>query len=213
MNLKQKILRIKEKVSIKEVLESYGIYKNKHSQNYHCPFHGEDKKPSGSIKKGFFHCFTCGKSWDIFAFVQEIEKCSLSTAVKLIDQKFECGCDSRLSKDERDVLFKASVEKKKKQELDSIFDLYKEQISATILNQIKNWEQILLRTRIKNIYQKEHWNLDIWFFKALKEIERLDWLYDKINNIDRNECEWDYIYNIGDANEILRKIYKKEITI
>jgi DNA primase len=53
-----------------------------------CPFHGE-KTPSLSVHatKQFFHCFGCGKSGDVFKFVQEREQISFPEAVKLVAEK------------------------------------------------------------------------------------------------------------------------------
>jgi len=40
----------------------------------HCPFH-EDKTPSFSVseEKGLFHCFGCGESGDVYAFLMKLE--------------------------------------------------------------------------------------------------------------------------------------------
>lgn len=53
-----------------------------------CPFHGE-KTPSFSVHatRQFFHCFGCGKSGDVFKFVQEREQISFPEAVKLVAEK------------------------------------------------------------------------------------------------------------------------------
>ena len=34
-----------------------------------CPFHGDDRHPSASIKKGFFYCFSCGVSVDAIGYL------------------------------------------------------------------------------------------------------------------------------------------------
>ena len=50
-----------------------------------CPFHNE-KTPSFHVvpDKGFFHCFGCGKSGDLFSFVQEVESVGFLDAVRLL---------------------------------------------------------------------------------------------------------------------------------
>src|ERR1700722_8010403 len=60
------------------------------SQNFQgiCPFH-EEKTPSFSVHstRQFFHCFGCGKSGDVFKFVQEREQISFPEAIRLVAEK------------------------------------------------------------------------------------------------------------------------------
>src|ERR1700743_1542975 len=53
-----------------------------------CPFHGE-KSPSFSVHatRQFFHCFGCGKSGDVFKFIQEREQVSFPEAIKMVAEK------------------------------------------------------------------------------------------------------------------------------
>ena len=55
-----------------------------------CPFHHE-KTPSFSIQpeKGFYHCFGCGESGDVFKFVQKQEGLGFMEAVKKLAER--CG--------------------------------------------------------------------------------------------------------------------------
>mgnify|MGYP001153504700 CR=1 FL=1 len=50
-----------------------------------CPFH-QEKAPSLSIDpaRGLYHCFGCGKSGDLFRFVQEIHSVDFNDAVELL---------------------------------------------------------------------------------------------------------------------------------
>ena len=54
-----------------------------------CPFHSE-KTPSFNVDsdKGFYHCFGCGKSGDLFSFVQETEQLNFTEAVEALGQRF-----------------------------------------------------------------------------------------------------------------------------
>ncbi|MEY4487988.1 MAG: hypothetical protein RIQ79_496 [Verrucomicrobiota bacterium] len=54
-----------------------------------CPFH-QEKSPSFHISadKGFYKCFGCGKSGDIFTFVQETEGLTFSESMEALAQRF-----------------------------------------------------------------------------------------------------------------------------
>jgi DNA primase len=53
-----------------------------------CPFHKE-KSPSFNVHatQQFFHCFGCGQSGDVFAFVQKMEGLSFPEAVRAVAQR------------------------------------------------------------------------------------------------------------------------------
>ena len=53
-----------------------------------CPFH-QEKAPSLSIDpaRGLYHCFGCGKSGDLFRFVQEIHSLDFNDAVELLARR------------------------------------------------------------------------------------------------------------------------------
>ena len=54
-----------------------------------CPFHSE-KTPSFNVipEKGFFHCFGCHTSGDVFKFLELHEKIGFQDAVRMLAQKF-----------------------------------------------------------------------------------------------------------------------------
>jgi DNA primase len=54
-----------------------------------CPFHNE-KTPSFHVNpdNGYYHCFGCGKSGDIIAFVRETEQLSFTEAVEALGKRF-----------------------------------------------------------------------------------------------------------------------------
>jgi DNA primase len=71
---------IQEYVSLRRVGNSYkGL----------CPFHSE-KSPSFNVnrERGFFHCFGCHASGNVFKFLELHEKTSFPEAVRLLAQKF-----------------------------------------------------------------------------------------------------------------------------
>ena len=69
---------IKGQFSMRCVVEKYGIKVSKKGF-CKCPFH-QEKTPSMKIYKDSFHCFGCGSSGDIFAFVQKHDNCDFKTA-------------------------------------------------------------------------------------------------------------------------------------
>ncbi len=93
MDLRNLIDEIKSRVRIEDIISRY-INLKKSGKNYIalCPFHSE-KTPSFTVspEKGFYHCFGCGKSGDVFTFVSEIEKITFIEAVRKIGK--EVGID------------------------------------------------------------------------------------------------------------------------
>jgi DNA primase len=53
-----------------------------------CPLHG-GKNPNFSVSpdKGFYHCFTCGESGDVFTFLQKVVGCDFVTAVRIVAER------------------------------------------------------------------------------------------------------------------------------
>jgi DNA primase len=81
---------VRQQADIVRVIGDYIQLKKAGGQNFVglCPFHGE-KTPSFSVHatRQFFHCFGCGKSGDVFKFVQEREQISFPEAIRLIAEK------------------------------------------------------------------------------------------------------------------------------
>src|SRR4029077_16145736 len=81
---------VRQQADIVRVIGDYIQLKKAGGQNFVglCPFHGE-KTPSFSVHatRQFFHCFGCGKSGDVFAFVQEREQISFPEAIRLVAEK------------------------------------------------------------------------------------------------------------------------------
>jgi len=53
-----------------------------------CPFHDE-RSPSFNVRpsQGYYHCFGCGESGDVFTFLREMDHLSFSEAVELMAQR------------------------------------------------------------------------------------------------------------------------------
>lgn len=86
MTISDSILEeIKARVDLAELISSYGIQVRiaGASKKACCPFHHE-KTPSFSINeaRGYYHCFGCGESGDIFKFVQKMDGLTFMEAAK-----------------------------------------------------------------------------------------------------------------------------------
>ena len=83
---------VKEQADIVRIVGEYVKLRKSGAQNFQgiCPFH-QEKTPSFSVHatRQFFHCFGCGASGDVFAFVQKIENISFPEAVRLIAEKLK----------------------------------------------------------------------------------------------------------------------------
>lgn len=80
---------IKEKIDIVDLISEYLQLKSAGTNHKGlCPFHNE-KSPSFMVNREgqFFHCFGCGKSGDIFTFVEEIEGMEFKEALKYLADK------------------------------------------------------------------------------------------------------------------------------
>ena len=81
---------VRQQADIVRIIGDYIQLKKAGAQNFTglCPFHGE-KTPSFSVHatRQFFHCFGCGKSGDVFTFVQEREQISFPEAIRLVAEK------------------------------------------------------------------------------------------------------------------------------
>ena len=86
---KQVIEEIKNNANIVAVIGDV-ISLQKAGRNYLglCPFHGE-KTPSFNVveDKQFYHCFGCGRSGDVFKFIEEYQGVSFMEAVQLLGER------------------------------------------------------------------------------------------------------------------------------
>lgn len=85
---------IKQKVSIRAVLESFSLFPAKENRRtaFYFALDREEKVPSFSVDfvKNKAFDFGTGKSFDIISIVQQINKCSVSDALKYLE-KFDCS--------------------------------------------------------------------------------------------------------------------------
>ena len=83
---------LKQQADIVRIVGEYVTLRKAGAQNFQglCPFH-QEKTPSFSVhaSRQFFHCFGCGASGDVFAFVQKIENITFPEAMRLIAEKLK----------------------------------------------------------------------------------------------------------------------------
>ena len=81
---------IKQKLNIVDVINRFVPLK-KRGRNHIacCPFHGE-KTPSFTVSEELqiFKCFGCGKSGDVFSFIQEYERIDFKESIKYLVEVF-----------------------------------------------------------------------------------------------------------------------------
>ncbi len=86
---REDIERIREKTDLAELAaEVTKVKRSGRSVMAVCPFH-QEKTPSLSIDaaRGLFHCFGCGKSGDIFGWVQETQNLDFRESVEMLARR------------------------------------------------------------------------------------------------------------------------------
>ena len=86
------INEIKARLTMSEVVQWFIPVVNRGGRHWaKCPFHGggNERTPSFAIndKDGFYHCFGCGESGDMFTFVEKMEHLNFSEAVEFLAEK------------------------------------------------------------------------------------------------------------------------------
>ena len=99
---------IKQSVSMREVVEQYGFHPNR-AGFISCPFHKE-KTASMKVYKDSVYCFGCGRSGDIFTFVQQMDGCSFKEAYLKLGGEYEKKSDWQRKK------FQYQLQQKKEKE-------------------------------------------------------------------------------------------------
>jgi len=82
---KSDIDEVRSRVNIADVVADYVTLKNAGSDSRKglCPFHDE-RSPSFHVRPGlgYFHCFGCGESGDVYSFLQKIDHVTFQEAVE-----------------------------------------------------------------------------------------------------------------------------------
>jgi DNA primase len=93
----EKVSEIRETCSIVQVISGYvSLTKSGNSYRGLCPFH-QEKTPSFFVSeaKKIFHCFGCGESGDVFAFIMKQEKLGFQSAARLLANRFGIALPER----------------------------------------------------------------------------------------------------------------------
>ncbi|HSC86391.1 MAG TPA: DNA primase [Polyangiaceae bacterium] len=95
--------RIRERTSLAELIgQTQKLERRGRSFVGLCPFHKE-KSPSFHVndERGFYHCFGCHASGDVFKFLQNAQGLSFIEAVKMLGERAGIVIEDDLSEDER----------------------------------------------------------------------------------------------------------------
>lgn len=204
---------IKLRVTMRDVLESYGFFPVRGRNSYCCMYH-QDRRPSANIMQiaDRFHCFSCGVTKDIFDFVQDQEKCDFKTATKIIDEKFNLGLVGSLGREERKKLMRQIRERERAKREKAWWQEYESLTLLDIIKKLRLYEECERQLRIQKGQYRGSWSADCGdvYFHVVKEIAWLEWLYAKLCGYQIGECEYDYCYPT-DKRKLLELINKNEI--
>lgn len=106
--------KIKSYVSIKDVLNSFGVDTNKNPTD--CPFHSSKGGKCLGFNNETAHCFHCDGSWNIFSFVKDFKKCDFKEALEYLAGI--SGLENELEKSRRNYFDKIKdVEQEEKRNI------------------------------------------------------------------------------------------------
>ena len=186
--------RIKDLLPMREVIEMYGFSPNRHNC-IRCPFHSE-KTASFHIYSKSYYCFGCGKSGDIFSFVQEIKGVSFKDALYSLAQIVGIPTEDVTKANIMKVERKASNQEKWEAKEYAIY-----RILSTYFNLLKLWFE-----ELSPASSDEEPN--VYFITACRELAKLD--YDCMIYIQGTQQErYDYYKNHGgDLQYYVKQLFR-----
>ena len=206
--------QIKEQVSMRELLDKFGIYPVRGENNYLCIVHNDTRPSAGITKNGkWFHCFSCGASLSVVDMVMALKQCDMKTAIKVIDGEFGLGLLHELTHKEKLELARQSKERERLRAEKLYYEKYEHEVCQQIVREIRICEEMQRVTKaLKGKVDFENrFNGFIW---AEKRLGWLNWLYEVLSSLrDRKECEFDYVYAGFSKLDLLKGIEKGEIKI
>ena len=92
---------IKERITMPQVIARYH-HLGAHRARTSCPIHGGERDNLG-YDEAVFHCFVCGASGDVIAFVMQLNRCSFADAIKMLDADFGLGIEAMSAAEKSEV--------------------------------------------------------------------------------------------------------------
>ena len=130
---------IKSRLKMPEVLDYYGIERNR-ANRIRCVLHNGQDFNCG-IKDHYIHCFVCGQSADVIKFVQVYFCLDFQSAISKLNDDFKLGLPIGKKIDRRTQLEmnKAAFERKRKIEAEK---KHREQIESACWTAFDEWKRL-----------------------------------------------------------------------
>lgn len=122
------LYQLKQKNDIVSIVSRYIRLEKKGKKHWGCcPFHNE-KTPSFSVseEEGLFYCFGCKESGDVITFVQKMESCDFSDAIKILAELAHMEIPEFTG--DKDVAEKKKTRERMLKLLDVTYKRYKENL-------------------------------------------------------------------------------------
>ena len=205
---------ITERVSMRDLLDYYGIHPKRSTNNYTCLFHSPDYHPSAAITKDGHRlkCYACGAYASIFDVVCKLNDCNYKTALRIIDHNFNLNLIDKLTHQQKLEIARIQKEREHAKKETEQRQQFEKHALNRICKELRMWEKCEQLTHLtRGEYRRGQWKYSDLYFYALEQQKWLNWLYETICEFkDKQECEYDYIYGTN-KNEILKKIKNGEI--
>ena len=150
---------VKSEISMKDVLDSFGIETNKNPTT--CLFHSSTGGKCLGFNRETAHCFHCNGSWNIFSFVKEAKKCDFKEALEYLSNL--AGLQDKLEISRRKYLdnLKAQQYNKEREVKDNFLTLIKDK-------KYNESSEVLVSWILENNYiytTKDDQKSEVWIYK------------------------------------------------
>lgn len=156
-----------------------------------CPFHKE-KTPSFNVieDRQFYHCFGCGKSGDVFKFLEEYRQISFQESVKILADRLG-------------IAVSVTPERQRQEQNSPNQDLY-----AIHADAVKFYHAILMTTKMgeqarRYLYERGLTDDLLKAFQIGLSLDQADYLYQSVSKkYDENTILESGLFNLSDSNRI-----------
>lgn len=181
---------IKERISLKEIAEAYGIEIKRNSMAC-CPFH-DDSTPSMKIYDKGYICYGCGEKGDTIQFVSKLYSISQIDAAKKINQDFSLGISlDSMSPPSKDEIKKYEEIKKHKE--------FVKMSVNTAWNTLSEYYRYLREFNRDFAPQAEVDTLHILFVESLHNIEKVSYISTSIADCSTQEERFGIVTDYADV--------------